>query len=220
MSKTKIFGKQWQLLAITMLALVGPLSAQIKAITENGDEILIYEDGTWKSKTDNSKLFGTTEIAENKTPFKKDARSTFLLKSKLVNVGVWLNPNKWAISKGAEPQEYKFTLKGGSAYGMLITEKIEFPLETLKKAALKNAQNASPDITLIKEEYRVVNGTRVLMMQLEGTLQDIKFNFLGYYYSANQCSVQLVTWTVKDLYSTNIGEMESLLNGIVEAANP
>ena len=96
-----------------------------------------------------------------------------------MNVGVWLNPNKWAISKGAEPQEYKFTLKGGSAYGMLITEKIEFPLETLKKAALKNAQNASPDIALIKEEYRVVNGTRVLMMELEGTLQDIKFNFLG-----------------------------------------
>ncbi len=191
------------------------LTAQIKAITENGDEVLLYENGTWKSQVKNSALFGTAEIPENNIPFKKDSKSTFLLKSKVVNVGVWLNPAKWTISKGNEPQEYKFTLKGESVYGMLITEKVEFPLETLKKAALTNAQNASADLELVREEYRTVNGLRVLMMQLEGTLQGIKFDFYGYYYATSQGSVQLVTWTVKDLFPSQQLEMENLLNGMV-----
>ncbi len=191
------------------------LTAQIKAITENGDEVLLYENGTWKSQVKHSDLFGNAEIPENSVPFKKDSKSTFLLKSKVVNVGVWLNPNKWTISKGNEPQEYKFTLKGESVYGMMITEKVEFSLETLKKAALTNAQNASADLELVREEYRTVNGNRVLMMQLEGTLQGIKFDFYGYYFSTSQGSVQLVTWTVKDLFSSQQMEMENLLNGMV-----
>jgi hypothetical protein len=195
------------------------LTAQIKAITENGDEVMLYENGTWKSQAKNSQLFGTTEIPQNSVPFKKDVNSTFLLKSKVVNVGVWLNPTKWTISKGNEPQEYQFTLKGESVYGMMITEKVEFPLETLKRAALTNAQNASADLELVREEYRTVNGLKVLMMQLEGTLQGIKFDFYGYYYSTSQGSVQLITWTVKDLYSSQQSEMEKLLNGIVVFSN-
>ncbi len=195
-----------------------PLNAQIKAITENGDEVLLYENGTWKSKVNKSSLFGTTVIPENQTPFKKDPASSFLLKSKVCNVGVWLNPSKWTISKGDEPQEYKFVLKGESVYGMMITEKVGFPLEVLKNAALTNAQNASADVAVVKEEYRTVNGIRVIMMQMEGTLQGIKFTFYGYYYSNEQSSVQVLTWTVQDLFDSHKAEMEKLLNGLVESS--
>jgi sulfur transfer complex TusBCD TusB component (DsrH family) len=52
-------------------------SAQTKAVTENGDEVLLYDDGTWKSIDDNP----TEEfIKTNPAVFTKDKRSSFLLK--------------------------------------------------------------------------------------------------------------------------------------------
>lgn len=196
------------------------LFSQVKAITENGDEVLLYENGTWKSKSSNSSIFGKTDIPENATPYKKDLKSTFLMKSKVLNVGVWMNPSKWTVSKGDEPQEYKFVLKGESLYGMMITEKVAFPLETLKVAALQNAKTASEDVELTKEEYRTINGIRVLMMQLEGTIQGVKFVFWGYYYATEQGSVQLVTYTVDSQFALYKSDMETFLNGLVEISNP
>jgi len=50
---------------------------------------------------------------------------------------------------------------------MMIAEKMEIPLESLKEIVLDNAKEAAPDIKIVKEEYRTVNGIRVLMMQMK-----------------------------------------------------
>jgi hypothetical protein len=190
--------------------------AQTKAITETGDEVILNQDGTWKYVKET--IVTNRAIQVNDKEFLKDKNSTFLVKSKTINIGIWLNPKEWNFSKNTvnESAEFQFQKKDEDLYGMLISEKMQIPVETLKDIALENAKKAAPDIKVIKEEYRNVNGIKVLMMQLSGTMQGIKFVYYGYYYSNSNGTIQLVTYTGENLLDEYKDDIELFINGLVE----
>lgn len=192
------------------------LKAQINAVTETGDEVVLYENRTWRYLKDS--LNTKVEIPLNKAQFEKHRKSTFLVKSKNLNIGVWINPKIWSFEKAAETSaaELKFKKKGDDLYAMLVSEKMEIPIETLKNVALNNAKKVSPDVKIITEEYRVVNGIKVLMMQMGGTIQGTKFRYYGYYYSNSSGSIQLIAYTGENLFDTYKKDIEQFLNGLVQ----
>lgn len=197
------------------LVLYFPAYSQISAVTSNGDEVVLYDNGTWKYT---SKADSTKEISVNSTHFVRDAQSTFEIKGNVIpEVSIYVNPKLWSFKKAEDGQsrEYTFRLKEKDAYGMLITERIEVPLENLKKLAIKNAKNAAPDLKVVKQEYRIVNGVKVLFMQMNGTIQGIQFSYYGYYYSFKGGSVQFLTYTAQNLLDEFRPSFESLLNGLV-----
>jgi hypothetical protein len=204
------------LLLLISLFFVNLIQAQQKAVTETGEEVILFEDGTWKYQNED-------QISEKETPtnpkkFEKDKESTFLLKSSKLNIGVYLNPKIWSFKKATDNPEAEFELqlKGGDLYGMIITEKVEIPLETLKSFALENGKTVAPDLKIVKEEYRTVNGLKVLLLQLNGTMQGIKFSYYGYYFSSRNGTVQFITYTSQNLLDSYKPESEKLLNGFVE----
>lgn len=189
--------------------------SQISAVTSNGDEVILFENGTWKyaSKIDSSK-----EIPTSSAKFEKDSRSTFQVKSNVIpGLNIYINPKVWGFEKSEDghAREYKFQLKEKDAYGMLITERMDFPLESLRAAALSNAKKAAPDIKIIQQEYRIVNGIKVLFMRMDGTISGMQFSYYGYYYSSKSGSVQFITYTSKSLLAEYRTDLESLLNGLV-----
>ena len=192
------------------------LKAQINAFTESGDEVLLYQDGTWEYVNDS--LIEQAEIPINENVFTKDKKSSYLVKSKKLNAGVWINPKSWTFKKGTENDafEFQFQRKGSDLYAMLISEKIQIPVETLKGIALQNARAAAPDIKLIKEEYRNVNGIKVLMLQMAGTIQGMRITYYGYYYSNSNGTVQFLTYTGENLFDGYLKDIEQFLNGFVE----
>jgi hypothetical protein len=125
---------------ITLLFIQFNAHSQQKAITENGEEVWLNEDGTWSYV--NAVKEEEKTIAFNAKTFVKPVTSTFLLKSKKLNIGVYFDPKKWKTEKSevSSETEYSFQLKTGDLYAMLITEQIEIPLETLKNAAFTNAK--------------------------------------------------------------------------------
>lgn len=208
---------QTKRLSISLLFVFSTIicTAQIKAITEKGDEVILRQDGTW-SYTD-SKTENTTPIDTNRISFKKNDKAGFQVKSNKVSCGVYIDPKKWSFSKnkGDDASEMSFTLKEKDGYAMLITEKIEIPFETLKMAALSNAREVAPDVSIVKEEYRKVNDKFVLMLQMSGTLSGIRFTYLGYYYSSPNGTVQLITYTASNLFNEYAADLEDFLNGFV-----
>tara|TARA_R110000868_G_scaffold304437_17_gene565285 strand:- start:17162 stop:17800 length:639 start_codon:yes stop_codon:yes gene_type:complete len=203
-------------LLLFSLGLYSTTLAQINAITDTGDEVILYNDGTWSylNEGDSSGY----DIPVNPTLFTKSESSTFLLKSSRINLGFWLDPKVWSFKKGTEnaDSEYELQLKGDDLYGMIITEKVEIPLETLREVAIENARAAAPDIRVVKEEYRTVNGINILLLQLNGTIQGIKFSYYGYYYSNSNGTVQFLTYTSQNLLTEFLDTCEQLLNGLVE----
>ena len=191
-------------------------NAQINAITDSGDEVVLYDDGTWEYLNDS--MVTASEIPENSKEFITDKKSTFLVKSKKLNIGIWINPKTWSFSKGTDKDAYEFQFqkKGDDLYAMLIAEKTQIPVETLKEIAISNAKDAAPDIKVIKEEYRNVNGKRVFMMQMAGTIQGIRFTYFGYYYSNSNGTIQLLAYTGESLFNEYETEIELFLNGLIE----
>lgn len=191
--------------------------AQTNALTDSGDEVVLHDDGTWTYV--NEDILESKEILLNETPFEKGKKSSFLVKSKKVNVGIWINPKNWRFKKGDndDPSEFSFSSKKGEDfYGMLISEKIEISLEALKNIAITNAKDAAPDIEVIKEEYRIVNGVKVLVLQMVGTIQGLKFIYYGYYFSSKNGTIQFLTYTSQSLFDEYEKDLEELLNGFVE----
>lgn len=187
--------------------------AQIPAVTATGEEVILYEDGTW-AYADGSDS-EVTPIDENPAEFFKPTDASFMVSSKRVGVGVWINPKLWEFTKSAtnEDAEFQFGRRNEDCYAMLITERIEIPLSTLMDIALTNARAVAPDIKVVKKEYRNVNGVRLLYMQMNGTTQGIKFSYMGYYYSSAEGTIQLVAYTSQDLLGKYKNMMEELLNG-------
>ncbi len=135
-----------------------------------------------------------------------------------MNIGIWINPKSWSFTKGAESEAYEFTFqkKSGDLYGMLIAEKTQVSIESLKTIAINNAKSVSPDIKVIKEESRNVNGIQVFLMQMSGTIQGIRFTYYGYYYSNANGTIQLLTYAGENLFPKFLGDMEEFLSGLVE----
>ena len=69
---------------------------------------------------------------------------------------------------------------------------------------------------VVKEEFRNVNGMKVLLLHMNGTIQGIKFSYYGYYYSNSNGTVQFITYTSQNLLDGFKSKIEDLLNGIVE----
>ena len=204
------------ILVLICIYSVNFIQAQQKAVTETGSEVILYDDGTWKFQNEDELTI--VEVRTNPVKLKKSEGATFLLKSNILNVGFWLDPKLWSFKKQTENEaaEYKLLLKSGDLYGMIITEKVEIPLETLKSLALANGQKVAPDLKIVKEEYRNVNGLKVLLLEMSGTTQGIKFSYYGYYYSNTNGTVQFITYTSTKLLNSYKSKIEILLNGLVE----
>ncbi|MDP5157275.1 MAG: hypothetical protein NWQ07_01695 [Flaviramulus sp.] len=190
--------------------------SQTNAVTDYGDRVVLYDDGTWKYI--DGKDIEIKEIPINPNPFKKDETSTFLLKSSIFNVGIWLDTKEWKFNKANnnDDAEYELQLKNQDLYGTVITERLEIPLESLRNIALSNAQDVAPDSKIDHEEYRTVNGIKVLMLEMNGTISGIKFGYKGYYYSNPTGTIQIIIYTSQGLMATYDKNIEKLLNGFVE----
>ncbi len=188
--------------------------SQKKAVTEEGNQIILYDNGTWKYVKDRD---SSKSLSTNPIPIRKPATATFLLKStKFEGIGIWLDPKQWQFKKGEnnEDAEFEMQLKGQDLYAMVISEKIEIPIESLQEIALENASKVAPDITIVKEEYRMVNNLKVLFMQMDGTAKGIKISFCGYYFSNDKGTIQLVIYTAQNLLANYTKQVEELLAGL------
>jgi len=182
--------------------------SQKKAVTEEGNQIILYDNGTWKYVKDRD---SSKSLSTNPIPIRKPATATFLLKStKFEGIGIWLDPKQWQFKKGEnnEDAEFEMQLKGQDLYAMVISEKIEIPIESLQEIALENASKVAPDITIVKEEYRMVNNLKVLFMQMDGTAKGIKISFCGYYFSNDKGTIQLVIYTAQNLLANYTKQVE------------
>ena len=133
-------------------------------------------------------------------------------------MGFWINPKKWTFKKATAntEAEYQLKFKEGDLYGMVIAEEIEVPLINLKELAFNNARKVAPDMKIVTEEYRIVNGLKVLMLEMNGTMQGIKFAYFSYYYSSPKGSLQFITYTSQELIKKYKSNCENLLSGIVD----
>ena len=189
---------------------------QQSAVTETGEVVILYDNGTWSYV--HKDTIAEDDIPINPGNFSRSLNSIFLLKSTRINMGCYLDPKKWTIAKAddLEAAEYEINDTVNGLYGMMITEKINLPLESLANIALDNALEAAPDVNVTDKQYRYVNGRKVLMMRMTGTIQGIRFSYFGYYYTSPKGATQFLVYSSEEIVNQHVADIEELLNGLVE----
>src|SRR5258708_4975176 len=205
----------------SLILVLNTVKAQIKALTENGKEVLLFDNGSWKYSQDssNESTNANDSILVNPAKFSRPAGASFLVKSNVFNVGVYIDPAKWTFSRHKDNEvnpEYRFNSKSEGGYVIMVTEKTPIDLQNMPNIALINAEHASADAKIRSVEYRMVNNKKMLCLQIKGTIQGIKFAYLGYYYSNENGTIQLLSYTTQKLFESSKKGLESFLNGLIE----
>jgi len=207
------------LLFALFLTITALTSAQQMGVTDTGDKVVLYSDGRWVYAEKDS--LRADDIPTNPKGFKKDKSADFLLKSTRTTAGFWLNPKTWTYTtpEDGAAAEYELDHKNGSLYALAITEHLDLPLTSLGNIALQNAREAAPDVKVTQKEYRTVNGKKVLMMRMVGTIQEIRFSYFGYYYTGHGISIQYLVYSSESFMEDNLSAVEDLLNGLVDLSD-
>ena len=202
------------LLTVILVAITSISVAQQTATTSDGKTVILNEDGTWKyDETKSTNILFNDSLLPK---FSKPISSKTLLKSQRTNHAVWYNSLKWSTVdvKPTEASEYLFKLKDRDGYCLTVVEKIEIPVENFREIILKSLRmRGAEQMEIVKEEYRMVNGQRVLHMQFDASSKGIKFTYTGYYYSNETGTTQLLCYTGKNLFKDYKQDFENMLNG-------
>jgi len=195
-----------------------PAIGQEIAVTERGDSIVLYSNGSWEYYENYlSEDEGITDIKINSKQFLKPNSSTKKINGSNQAYEVWYDSKKWKripVGEINPDADIALQLIKGDAYAMVIYEELGIPVENLSQIALDNAINAASDFKLIDREYRVVENDTLIWMRMDGTIQGIKISYYSYYYSNEDGSIQFHTFTGQKLLEKYKGDLENLLNGL------
>lgn len=194
------------------------LFAQEKAVTERGDTVVLYANGTWDYYDDY--LFGDTEefIPVDSSLYVTPKSSKKSAKGKNDFYEVMYNDKLWKRIPSAsinEDADITFQMRDEDAYAMIIYEEMEIELESLVDIALSTAIEAAFDSRVVVKEYRTVNGNKVIHMEIKGMVSGIKFVYNSHYFTSENGAIQFITFTSSNLYERLKGDMDDLLNGLV-----
>ena len=131
---------------------------------------------------------------------------------------LWYNDKGWKrIPPASINEEADITLqmRDDDAYAMIIYEEMEIDVEALADIALDNAIEAAPDTKILNKEYRIVNGNKVIHMELKGSISGVKFVYNSYYYSDENGAIQFISFTSQKLYEKLQSDMDDVLNGLM-----
>ena len=182
---------------------------EIRATTEDGREVILKKDGTWQF-TKSSKPVTAAEGG-----YQKSTNATSVIKPKGERFLIWFDPSRWQELKTGQVGKTIYRMTEGDVYATVIAERLDIQTEALKELVIRTAQQASTDFKLTHEEYRQVNGKKVLCMEFQATLSNVPFNYLSYYHGGNGYTIQVLTYASRSLYLEYKSEMETFLNGLV-----
>jgi len=167
------------------------ITGQEIVITERGDSIVLYSNGTW-DYYDNylNSLDTIPKIRFNHIQYIKSKTSTKKIAGKNLAYELWYNEENWKrVPVGEINLEADIALKynKGDVYALVIFEEVGLPCENMSKMAIDYAVNAAPDIKMIDQEYRIVNSDTLIWMRMDGTIKGLKLSYYSYYFSNENC---------------------------------
>jgi hypothetical protein len=200
----------WVSILLLLCCASGFAQEGIRATTEDGRTVILKPDGTWQyieyvkvAKADESHIFT------------KPKASADVFKTKGERFEVWYSSKKWKQKPSEDPSKTTFEHSDGDVYALVVAERIATNVKALRQIALDNAKLVAPDIKIVFEENRFVNGKDILCLKLDGTIQGMSIRYYGYYYAGKAGMIQVVTFTAQNLFPEYESQLTDLLNGLV-----
>lgn len=195
--------------------------SQTKALTEDGKEVILFDNKTWKYVNDSDEKTLQT-ISTNEQSFEKSKGASFLIKSKKIEAGLYFNPKIWKITKSPfnyPSIEYVFMNNSTpTVFGALTTENAPVQtLKNLKDLILSGVQKSADYFRLKESEYRTVNNIKVLYLAYSANTKGIDFEYISNLYLTSEGYCSISSYTYANKYEENKKEMADFINGLVKS---
>ena len=213
---------------LAILLLITQFSfAQKKAVTEDGDTIFVYADGTWSFELLESGTAGTEfdflsaelklDTIKQEQQFSKKATS--VVKNSFGLFTLRYDPEKWKREPPAqynEDAEFALIARDKDIYCIVISEEVEIGAENIVKIALNTMrENTNAEVELVKTEVRTVNEKDLIRAVYNVDLSGMNLTFDSYYYSSEKGTIQFTTWTGQNIWEKYEDEIIDFLNGLI-----
>lgn len=129
---------------------------------------------------------------------------------------LWINNNFWIKADlDLNPESvFEFEHIDGEVKALCLYDKTEMTIEELRELVITNAKHAAYNAKVVFEEIRLVNGSEMLCMRIEGSINLVPFTYFGYYYAGPIGSIQLITISSPQIFDDYEFELESFLDGL------
>lgn len=181
--------------------------AQVRATTDDGRHIIIYDNGTWKPLSDT--------LSAPLSMYTKPETATASVNGKEVLYRQYFDPAKWQadLTSINDIKEYAFSLKEDFVFGMVVPERVQMDMALLRAAVMDNAVSASKDMRIIAEEACMVNGNYAEKVIMKGTVDGKPFTYYCLYYTGSRGVVQVITYCNSNIFERHKSTMAAFLHG-------
>lgn len=130
---------------------------------------------------------------------------------------LWLDPKEWTWVEGGSENVQTFLYLKGQAQARWIAKAEGGSVEALLNSTLERIRNIDHEARPVFSEMRMVNGTKVMCVQIRAHQQDAEVIYFGYLFADDERSHQLYTVSTGWTLSENYAEFNKLLDGLVLA---
>ncbi len=119
---------------------------------------------------------------------------------------------KWSQNPSQGVGQIVFSSLAGDGFAVVTIEKIAAPFERLPELVLLNMRRADANAKLVVKEKRLVNGTQVWFLKVEASPKGIPLVYLQYLYTGAEGTIQVATFTGRNLIEAKEADLLSFLN--------
>jgi S1-C subfamily serine protease len=136
------------------------------------------------------------------------------------NMSLKYDPKKWKQLQSKQEGHFTFSYSLGSGYAVISAEPLPIPTDSFPEVALANGKSTDPKAAIVFMEKRRVNGVLVWFIKTETTFNKNPMIYCGYYYGGKHNSVQILTYTTKELLPKYERDFIEFLNGFSASEEP
>ncbi|MBN1416323.1 MAG: hypothetical protein JW973_14570 [Bacteroidales bacterium] len=195
---------------VSFFLIILQTGAQITAVTEDGNAVILFSNGTWRYLNDSVRISYSNPI-DLSTP----VNSSNVLKGKEIDYAIWYDAKKWRILPDTvySNAEYALEYNDGELIAMVITERIQISLPKIKETAIENFKKNHTEFKITEEQRIYVNDTEGLLLKIDALVDGIPFSYLNAYFSTHQGTFQLITYTGYNLFDRYYNDMLAFISG-------
>lgn len=125
----------------------------------------------------------------------------------------YYNPAEWSIDLSTAGKPL-FTHVSGTGYAVIVYESISAPQDQLVELAIMNAKKVASNVQLGSQSIHLVNGSEITVAEYTATIEGQQLSYLNYYFSSSRGTVQVLTFTSKELSMQVRPILDEFLSGL------
>lgn len=129
-------------------------------------------------------------------------------------ISVKYDPSKWKQTPTSDSGRFEFSHVRGDGFAVVIAERTMISTDNIADIAYSNIRKQDPAARLALKQKRRVGGVDVWFQTVEATVKGIPVTYYGYYYGGPAGTVQLLTYTGRNLVANYEPDFMEFLNGL------